>query len=47
VDTIVSTFTLCTISGVADAVRGLARVVRPGGQFLFFEHGLFEGGAAW
>jgi len=40
VDTVVSTFTLCTIPGVADAIRGIARVLRPGGQFLFFEHGL-------
>lgn len=40
VDTVVSTFTLCTIPGVADAIRGIARVLQPGGQFLFFEHGL-------
>jgi SAM-dependent methyltransferase len=40
VDTVVSTFTLCTIPGVSDAIRGIARVMRPGGQFLFFEHGL-------
>jgi len=40
VDTVVSTFTLCTIPGVADAIRGIGRVFRPGGQFLFFEHGL-------
>jgi ubiquinone/menaquinone biosynthesis C-methylase UbiE len=40
VDTVVSTFTLCTIPGVADAIRGIVRVLRPGGQFLFFEHGL-------
>jgi ubiquinone/menaquinone biosynthesis C-methylase UbiE len=40
VDTVVSTFTLCTIPGVTDAIRGIARVLRPGGQFLFFEHGL-------
>jgi ubiquinone/menaquinone biosynthesis C-methylase UbiE len=40
VDTVVSTFTLCTIPGVADAIRGIARVLRPDGQFLFFEHGL-------
>ena len=40
VDTVVSTFTLCTIPRVADAIRGIGRVLRPGGQFLFFEHGL-------
>jgi ubiquinone/menaquinone biosynthesis C-methylase UbiE len=40
VDTVVSTFTLCTIPGVAAAIRGIGRVLRPGGQFLFFEHGL-------
>ena len=40
VDTVVSTFTLCTIPGAVDAIRGIGRVLRPGGQFLFFEHGL-------
>jgi SAM-dependent methyltransferase len=40
VDTVVSTFTLCTIPGVADAVKGLRRVLRPKGKFIFFEHGL-------
>jgi SAM-dependent methyltransferase len=40
VATVVSTFTLCTIAGVADAIRGIARVLRPAGRFLFFEHGL-------
>jgi ubiquinone/menaquinone biosynthesis C-methylase UbiE len=40
VDTVVSTFTLCTIPGVVEAIRGIARVLRPAGQFLFFEHGL-------
>jgi len=37
---VVSTFTLCTIPGVVDAIRGISRVVKPGGQFIFFEHGL-------
>jgi ubiquinone/menaquinone biosynthesis C-methylase UbiE len=36
VDTVVSTFTLCTIPGVVEAIRGIARVLRPQGQFLFF-----------
>lgn len=40
VDTVVSTFTLCTIPGVVEAIQGLRRVVKPGGLFIFFEHGL-------
>jgi len=40
VDTVVSTFTLCTIPGIADAIRGLRRVLRPSGKVIFFEHGL-------
>ncbi len=40
VNTVVSTFTLCTIPGVVEAIRGLRRVLRPGGKLIFFEHGL-------
>jgi ubiquinone/menaquinone biosynthesis C-methylase UbiE len=40
VDTVVSTFTLCTIPGVVEAIRGLARVLRPDGTLIFFELGL-------
>ena len=40
VDTVVSTFTLCTIPGVVEAIRGIGRVLRPGGKFIFFEHEL-------
>lgn len=40
VHTVVSTFTLCTIPGVVEAIRGLNRVLKPGGQFIFFEHGI-------
>jgi ubiquinone/menaquinone biosynthesis C-methylase UbiE len=40
VDTVVSTFTLCTIPGVAEAIRGIGRVLKPVGQFIFFELGL-------
>ncbi len=40
VDSVVSTFTLCTIPDVLTAIRGLARVLKPGGKFIFFELGL-------
>ena len=40
IDTVVSTFTLCTIPGVMETLAGVRRVLRPAGQFLFFEHGL-------
>ena len=40
VDTVVSTFTLCTIPGVMEAIRGIARVLKPDGQLIFFEVGL-------
>jgi len=40
VDTVVSTFTLCTIPDIATAIRGIARVLRPDGQLIFLELGL-------
>ncbi len=40
VDTVVSTFTLCTIPGVLEAIRGIARVLKPDGRLIFFELGL-------
>ena len=40
IDTVVSTFTLCTIPGIVDAIRGLTRVLKPDGKLLFFELGL-------
>ncbi len=39
VETIVSTFTLCTIPDVAGALREMRRVLRPGGHLHFVEHG--------
>jgi ubiquinone/menaquinone biosynthesis C-methylase UbiE len=40
VDCVVSTFTMCTIPDVVQALRGVNRVLKPGGQLIFFEHGL-------
>jgi ubiquinone/menaquinone biosynthesis C-methylase UbiE len=40
VDTVVSTFTMCTIPGVVEAIRGIRRVLKPEGKLIFFEHGL-------
>ena len=40
VDTVVSTFTLCTISGIVEAIRGITRVLKPEGKLIFFELGL-------
>jgi ubiquinone/menaquinone biosynthesis C-methylase UbiE len=39
-DTVVSTFTLCTIPGIREAIQGLRRVLRPDGKLIFFELGL-------
>ena len=40
IDTVVSTFTLCTIPGISDAIQGLAHVLKPDGKLIFFELGL-------
>jgi ubiquinone/menaquinone biosynthesis C-methylase UbiE len=40
IDTIVSTWTLCTIPNVAGALLEMRRVLTPNGRLLFVEHGL-------
>ena len=39
-DTVVSTFTLCSIKDIHRALSEIARVLRPNGRFFFAEHGL-------
>jgi ubiquinone/menaquinone biosynthesis C-methylase UbiE len=39
-DCVVSTFTLCSIEQVEQALGEVYRVLKAGGQFLFLEHGL-------
>ena len=39
VDTVLVTFSLCTIPDPVSALEGMARVLKPGGNLLFCEHG--------
>ena len=40
IDTVLVTYTLCTIPEAEKALEGMRRVLRPGGKLLFCEHGL-------
>jgi ubiquinone/menaquinone biosynthesis C-methylase UbiE len=40
VDTVLVTYTLCTIADAAAALEGMRRVLKPGGQLIFCEHGI-------
>lgn len=39
-DTVLMTFTLCSIADPAKALREMRRVLKPGGELIFCEHGL-------
>jgi SAM-dependent methyltransferase len=39
-DTVVSTFTLCTVSDIQKVMEEIGRVLRPSGKLIFFELGL-------
>jgi ubiquinone/menaquinone biosynthesis C-methylase UbiE len=39
VDTVLVTFSLCSIDDVAAALEGMRRVLKPGGKLLYCEHG--------
>lgn len=49
VDTVLITYTLCTIPDVAKALGGMRRVLKPGGEMIFCEHGAApdDGVAKW
>ena len=40
VDTVVSTFTLCTIPALGEAIRSIARVLKPSGKLIFLENSI-------
>ncbi len=45
IDTVLVTFTMCTIPDLPTALEGMARVLKPSGRMLFAEHGLSPDGS--
>lgn len=39
IDTVLMTYSLCTIPGPVKALEGMRRVLKPGGKLIFCEHG--------
>ncbi len=42
VDTVLVTYTMCTIPRIEDALNEMRRVLKPGGELIFCEHGLSQ-----
>jgi len=40
IDTVLVTYSLCTIADAVKALQGMRRVLKPGGRLLYCEHGL-------